>query len=107
LEIGNWKLKIVCANLPYLTPAQIKNSPSIRYEPKLALAAGPDGLRYYRHLFRQIRQAKMKNVTILCEIDPSQKVSIKRLAKKLMPSSSIELKKDLRGHSRLAIIKIA
>jgi release factor glutamine methyltransferase len=107
-KIRNLKSKIlITANLPYLTPAQIKKSPSIKFEPRLALAAGPDGLRYYRHLFRQIRQAKMKNVTILCEIDPSQKVSIKRLAKKLLPLSSIEIKKDLRGHSRLAIIKIA
>jgi release factor glutamine methyltransferase len=99
--------KIITANLPYLTPAQIKKSPSIRFEPKLALAAGPDGLRYYRRLFRQIYRTKMKSTTILCEIDPSQKASIKRLAKKLLPSSSIELKKDLRDHNRLAIIKIA
>ncbi|MDP2736815.1 MAG: peptide chain release factor N(5)-glutamine methyltransferase, partial [bacterium] len=46
---------IILANLPYLTPTQIKNSPTIKYEPKLALAAGSDGLKYYRRLFKQIK----------------------------------------------------
>ena len=109
----NLKLKIICANLPYLTPAQIKNSFSIRYEPKIALSAGPDGLKYYRSLFTQINKLSrlsgtppkaVANYIILCEIDPSQKNSIKRLAKQLLPPHEFTLKKDLRGHNRLAVI---
>jgi release factor glutamine methyltransferase len=96
------------ANLPYLTPAQIRNSPTIKYEPRLALAAGRDGLKYYRQLFRQIKEMRcaMRDArcAILCEIDPSQKISIKRLAKKYLPKAKIQIKKDLQGHNRLAII---
>jgi len=114
LKIDNCKLKIILANLPYLTPAQIKNSPTIKFDPKLALAAGPDGLKYYRRLFKQINKLSrlsgippkaVAKYILFCEIDPSQKTSIKRLAKRLLPPHEFTIKKDLRGHSRLVIIK--
>lgn len=99
---------IITANLPYLTPAQIKNSPSIKHEPKLALSAGPDGLKYYRRLFSQIRQmSKVKGQrSILCEIDPSQTKKIKQLAHNELPEHKLEIKKDLAGHDRLVVITI-
>ncbi|OGF27519.1 hypothetical protein A2303_01495 [Candidatus Falkowbacteria bacterium RIFOXYB2_FULL_47_14] len=108
-KIKNQKPKIIItANLPYLTPTQIKNSPSIKHEPKIALSAGPDGLKYYRQLFMQIRQ--MLNVkyqmSIFCEIDPSQSAKIKQLAKRELPKHKFEIKKDLAGYDRLAVIKI-
>lgn len=134
---------IITANLPYLTPRQIKDSPSIQAEPRLALDGGADGLKYYRRLFGQIDNHLLKDLKItesarqktktstqhathdalhacpeqcrrvpryalhlLCEIDPSQKNSIKKLARNFFPSAQIEIKKDLRGHCRLAIITI-
>lgn len=114
-KIGNWKLKIgnsviVTANLPYLTAKQIKNSPSIKKEPRLALIAGSDGLKYYKKLFKQIRDIQNKNpeieFTIFCEIDPSQVNPIKQLTKNTLDKNyTTYIKKDLRGLSRFAIIK--
>lgn len=129
---------IITANLPYLTPAQVKNSPTIQYEPKLALTAGSDGLKYYRRLFKQIKrfrrllprfsagsrgfslterlkpqkpELKLGRITpakaiftILCEIDPSQSIKIKQLVKKELPDAQTEIKKDLAGLDRLAVI---
>lgn len=97
--------KIITANLPYLTPTQIKNSPTIKYEPKLALSAGADGLKYYRRLFEQIKKHKLRNSTLLCEIDPTQQAKIKQLAGKKLPPHTLEIKKDLAGLKRLAVIK--
>ena len=110
-KIVNLKSKIVIlANLPYLTPAQIRKSPTIKNEPRLALDAGPDGLKYYRRLFRQIqdlyKSVKICSLSVLCEIDPSQKIIFKKMVKTYLPSASVKLKKDLRGHNRLAIIHI-
>jgi release factor glutamine methyltransferase len=106
---------IIAANLPYLTPAQVNISPSIKKEPRVALVAGSDGLKYYRELFKQIIEIK-KNfnpnininqpITILCEIDPSQAKPIKLLVEKYFPLSKMEIKKDLANRNRLAIIKI-
>ncbi len=104
---ASYKL-IILANLPYLTPKQIKNSPTIKYEPKLALDAGGDGLKYYRELFRQIKQLKMLCVMcyVLCEIDPSQTSKIKKLIKNNFPSAKIVIKKDLRGLNRFVVMEI-
>lgn len=107
---------IITANLPYLTPNQIKNSLSIKHEPKLALSAGKDGLKYYRQLFKQIKKLNKLCVVryALCEIDPAQKNKISNLIKKELftyrsfgeggPNSTFQIKKDLRGHSRLVTI---
>ncbi len=101
---------IVLANLPYLTPKQIKNSPTIEYEPKLALSAGPDGLKYYRELFKQIKNLWLSVsypwLSVLAEIDPSQTEKIKKLAKTTLPDAQLQIKKDLLGHNRLVILTI-
>jgi release factor glutamine methyltransferase len=99
---------IITANLPYLTPSQIKHSPSICREPRLALAAGSDGLKYYRQLFKQLTQLKLNNIAchLLLEIDPGQKKSIKSLAKQYWPAASVKIKNDLSGRARLVILTI-
>ena len=106
---------LLLANLPYLTPIQIKNSPSIKHEPKLALSAGKDGLKYYRQLFKQIKKLNALSVMrppcpqreagyALCEIDPRQTIMLKQLIKKILPCAKIQIKKDLRGLDRMVII---
>jgi len=100
---------IVLANLPYLTPKQIKNSPTIKHEPKSALAGGPDGLKYYRQLFRQIRDyitPLCVTCYALCEIDPGHTKKIKQLVKHELPQATCQIKKDLSGLDRLVIMKI-
>jgi len=105
---------VILANLPYLAPDQIKNSPTIQREPKSALEAGPDGLRYYKKLFAQINQianhtpapAAKLQITVFCEIDPSQILKIKKLIKSILPNSKLQIKKDLRGLNRLIIANI-
>jgi len=101
---------IICANLPYLTPAQIKDSPSIRKEPKLALAAGRDGLKYYRALFRQISQnllPRQSDVILLIEIDHTQKACVTKLIREELPQAKFTIKKDLSGFDRLVSISFS
>ncbi len=98
---------VIIANLPYLTPEQIKNAPSIHAEPELALTAGDDGLKYYRELFKQIKEIMNyeSGIMVLCEIDDSQTNSITTLVKKELPNFSIKIKKDLAGLSRLVVLE--
>ncbi|MCX6794821.1 MAG: peptide chain release factor N(5)-glutamine methyltransferase [Candidatus Falkowbacteria bacterium] len=99
---------IIAANLPYLTPAQIKKSPSISREPFLALDGGSDGLKYYRELFKQLRELfkqlselpTVGNLRIICEIDESQAKKIKTLTKKYFPHAASEIICDLSGKKR-------
>ncbi len=99
---------IITANLPYLTPGQIKNSPTIKYEPRLALSAGADGLKYYRQLIKQIK--KLHSISpapflLFFEINPKQTKKIKLIIKKYLPLAKIQTKKDLADRNRLVIVK--
>lgn len=99
---------IITANLPYLTPAQIKKSPSISQEPRLALDGGTDGLKYYQKLFRQLACLDFSgtDVIVLCEIDPGQTAAGIKLVKKYFPTAAVEIKKDLNKKNRLLAVKI-
>lgn len=96
---------IVTANLPYLpTKVWQKCAPDVKkFEPKSALEGGKDGLKYYDELFHQIIARNIKAV-IICEIDPSQKRSFPRLAKRHFPDAKIEIKNDLAGLARVATV---
>jgi len=96
---------VITANLPYLpTKVWQKAMPDVKkFEPKSALVGGQDGLKYYDELFHQIVERNIK-AKIICEIDPSQKRSFPRLAKRHFPGAAVEIKNDLAGLPRMAIV---
>lgn len=97
---------IIAANLPYLTPSQIKKAPSIGREPIIALDGGRDGLKYYRELFKQLSDLKITgNIRLICEIDDSQAKKIKALALKYFPGVVSEIVNDLSGKKRFLVLK--
>ena len=111
---------VIVANLPYLTTRQWgKTQPEIKkYEPRLALDGGPDGLKYYNQLLQQIKlliALYPLPVTSLFEIDPSQKKSITKLIHQYFgksPPSRLrgllrfcDIKKDLASRDRVIILK--
>lgn len=106
---------LILANLPYLTSKQTRE-PSIKHEPRSALVAGKDGLKYYRELFKQLQKAchaglparsaggDPASISLLIEFDPSQKQKIKALAKLYLAGAKIQFHKDLASKYRCAII---
>ena len=97
------KFDLVIANLPYLTPRQLKE-PSIQKEPRTALLSGHDGLDHYTRLLGQLPTYLAKKYLVLLEIDPDQKTKIEKLIKKYLPSGKISFLKDLAGNIRVAAI---
>lgn len=96
---------IIAANLPYLSPKQVKEEKSISQEPRLALVAGSDGLKYYRQLIKHLAKVKFKSLYLILEIDPSQTRELKVLiceAWKIRP----EIVKDLKKNNRFIICSI-
>lgn len=97
---------LIVANLPYI-PTHIYNilDHSVTdYEPKLALEAGEDGLRYYSKLiddFNCIR--KKRNIHLLIEIDPS----IEEGLHGLLSDREVHIVKDLNNLSRFALISLS
>ncbi len=101
---------LITANLPYLDTLWknlLKSSDSVglKYEPKIALNGGSDGLDPYRKLAEQIKVLKTKNnkIILLCEIGHLQKKEMKKI---FSFGEKIKIKKDLNGLNRLAIITI-
>jgi release factor glutamine methyltransferase len=102
---------IITANLPYLSANQYKANPALKYEPRQALIAGPDGLKYYRTLIKQImaltRTAHYSlPIIAFLEIDPNQTTNIKKVIHTYLPTAIISIKKDLSGQDRLVIIQL-
>ncbi|MFH1412909.1 MAG: peptide chain release factor N(5)-glutamine methyltransferase [bacterium] len=89
---------IITANLPYLKP---NYSNMLKHEPELALKGGSDGLDCYRKLAEQIKKLKNSSV-IYCEIDHLQADAIKEI----FNFAKIQIKSDLAGLDRLAVIEI-
>lgn len=111
----NTKIDFFVANLPYVRKdycGRLKNKCrlpefyGIKYEPRNALLAGTDGMKYFREFFRQLPGYLAKNTEIFLESDPEQIPGIKKLAKKYLPEHAIEIFKDLRGLDRMAKIEL-
>lgn len=103
---------IITANLPYLDK-DWKNllisseSAGLKFEPKIALDGGNDGLDVYRNLSRQIKnilnESPPKDIILFCEIGHLQKSEMKKI---FSFAKNLEFRKDLAGKWRIAIIKI-
>jgi release factor glutamine methyltransferase len=94
------RFDLIVANLPYLTPKEIRTEVSIQHEPRLALDGGRDGLTLYRRFFRQLA-LRSDQPTVLLEIDPRRKTALARLARQLLPTYTQSWSRDLGGHWRL------
>ncbi|MFA6514207.1 MAG: peptide chain release factor N(5)-glutamine methyltransferase [Patescibacteria group bacterium] len=97
---------VITANLPYLTPYQVKSEPSISKEPKLALDGGAGGLKYYKRLLKDLKQIKFTSLFLILEINPKQTQEIKKLIKKQWPNSKPKIIKDLRKQNRFVLVEI-
>lgn len=86
--IKNKRIDILIANLPYVE-SKLKNKRDIKHEPGSALFSGPDGLKHYHDFFEQVVGLKFKPKHILIEFDPKQKVALKKIIKKSLPSAKI------------------
>ncbi len=113
LKAYSLKLKahnlIITANLPYLTKKQFDNSPTIQFEPQLALIAKNNGLALYKKLLKQIKKlvtGYQLPVTCFFEIDPSQSKSITSIIKSILPDAKTQIIKDLAGIDRVVKIEV-
>lgn len=103
-------IDVIVANLPYvpIEKKQHLNLPqekSIKFEPQKALYAKNNGLELYEKLFKQIKIKHLNPKLILCEIGPGQAMQFKKISRIYFPKSTVTIKKDLAGKTRLAIIQ--
>jgi release factor glutamine methyltransferase len=98
-------LDLIVANLPYVKEADLLNlEPELReYEPRLALAAGPDGLRLIRRLLHQAPRYLRPGGAVCLEFGYGQSQAVMFLARAALPAASVSLRHDLAGQPRVLI----
>ncbi len=99
----NEKYEIVVSNPPYIERSIIKDLPIevSRFEPKLALDGGEDGLEYYRRIVEVFKNMNL-NGSILCvEIGSNQGKTVTEIFERADIFEKVECDKDYSGNDRV------
>jgi release factor glutamine methyltransferase len=109
LEPLETAVDVIAANLPYVTESDWRALPrEIRdHEPRLALAAGDDGLDLVRALLAQAPRYLAMNGAVFLEFGIGQNYAIQAAARQWFPAAAIETRKDFGGIPRLLIVDCA
>lgn len=99
-------VELILANLPYIADDEweLVAESVKRYEPKVALQGGADGLDLIRDLLVQAKAKLTANGAIFLEIGWQQGKTVYQIATDLFPSAIIHIRSDDAGHDRLAQI---
>lgn len=93
--------EVIVANLPYIRMRDMEGLPkTVKFEPKLALESGPDGLAHYRRLLPTAFSSLRSKGSIFLEFGLGQKEALISLLS-LNKFSSIEVRPDLAGIDRI------
>lgn len=98
---------VIVSNPPYIPLQDVEGlQPEVaRYEPRAALAAGQDGLAFYRRLLREAPPLLKPGGHLIMELGCGQSATVKRLALQGGTFGSIECRKDAAGIERVLIAK--
>lgn len=75
------RFDLICCNPPYI-PAKDLQSPQaeLRYEPRLALDGGPDGLRFYRRIFLDAPRFLAPGGALILEVGDGELSAVSAMA---------------------------
>lgn len=97
---------IIVTNPPYVLSGEIDTlQPEIKYEPRVALDGGNDGLDVYRQLIREAPVYLKKGGLLIMEIGFNQKSAIENIFYGLKKFEIIEVIKDYSNIDRVIVAK--
>jgi release factor glutamine methyltransferase len=107
LEPLNDTVDLIVSNPPYVSRQDLGAAmPEVsRYEPRMALDGGEDGLDIIRHLLPQAAEKLKPGGCLLVEIGSTQGPAALQTAKVHFPQANIHVKKDLAGLDRLLVVE--
>jgi release factor glutamine methyltransferase len=97
---------LIAANPPYLSAADLEAAPPevSRYEPRVALDGGVDGLGTIRRLLERAGKALLPSGALFVEIGATQGTAVCELARRNFPGASVRLRRDYAGQDRLLVV---
>jgi release factor glutamine methyltransferase len=98
-------VELIVANLPYVKELDL-NELSIKYEPKIALDGGVDGLDQIGRFIPGVRSKLKVGGLLLMEIGSGQADPVNKLINNLLPLSTIEVFRDYSGIERVVLAQI-
>ena len=100
------KYDVICCNPPYITPSEYEQlDVGVRkFDPKLALVGGLDGLVFYRQIAQCGRTYLTPGGVLILEIGCTQVQAVTEIFKE-NGYTNITVVKDLAGRDRVVIIK--
>jgi release factor glutamine methyltransferase len=100
------RFDLLCANLPYIPSAELRQLPVFPREPTLALDGGEDGLEPLRRLLSLAPPWLRPGGKMLLEVEATHGEQARLLAQAAFPGSEIDMIKDLAGRDRVLDIKL-
>ncbi len=97
---------LVCANLPYIPAEHLPNLTVSKWEPRVALGGGADGLRFIKPFLEQAAAKLVPQGLVLAEIDTSLEAEVLKLAHQYWFNADIKVRKDIAGLPRLLEVEI-
>jgi release factor glutamine methyltransferase len=97
---------LIVANLPYIRESELAEiMPEIsKFEPRLALSGGEDGLQIIKKLISQVPVKLIAGGTVLLEIGYDQGTEVSSIVNQYLPGARVSIMPDLSGVERVAII---
>lgn len=98
-------IDIIVSNPPYIPSREIDSLQKevSRYEPRLALDGGEDGLDYYRQIVSQSLKYLTEEGILAFEIGFDQGMAVKEIIERSGQFENVEIIKDLAGHDRVVV----
>lgn len=98
-------LELIVSNPPYLTAAEMRAlQPEVAHEPEMALAAGEDGLDFYRVIAQKYKNALRPGGALALEIGWQQREAVTALLREA-GWTEIDCVKDFGGRDRCMVAK--
>lgn len=101
------KFDLICANLPYIPIDVVQQLPVSKWEPRLALDGGEDGMAAIKTLLQHAKDRLATPGVLLIEIEAGQGQALLSAAQHHFPRATCRLHQDLAGHSRLIEVQTA
>lgn len=105
LSAAGKPMDLICANLPYIPQDTLDGLPVSRFEPRLALDGGPDGLAFIHALIADSPRWLAPEGLLLLEMQFDQGEAIKAIVQRFLPEAQIEIIPDLAGMPRVVAIQ--
>ena len=98
---------VVASNPPYLSNDEAADlPPDVQREPRIALAAGSDGMDVLSRLIVGAQEYVKHGGLLAMEIDPQRLEAVERLAGRTFPGNEIGVVKDHAGLDRVMMVRV-